>query len=47
MDLAYSHEYETYRDEVRSFLEKHRDKAPRARTEGRMSAQEWQQLLIQ
>lgn len=47
MDLAYSHEYQAYRDEVRSFLEKNKDKAPRAGARGGMAAREWQQLLIE
>jgi alkylation response protein AidB-like acyl-CoA dehydrogenase len=46
MDLAYSQEYEAYRDEVRGFLEKNKDKAPRFGA-GRAAAREWQQLLIE
>ena len=45
MDLAYSQEHETYRDEVRSFLEHNKDQAPRR--DGGLSAQAWQQLLIE
>ena len=45
MDLAYSQEYETYRDEVRSFLENNKDQAPRR--DGGLSARAWQQLLIE
>ena len=46
MDLAYSQEYEAYRDEVRSFLDSNKDKAPRIGA-GRAAAREWQQLLIE
>jgi len=45
MDLAYSREYEAYRDEVRDFLEKNQHRAPGR--DGAMSAIEWQALLIE
>ena len=47
MDLAYGPEYESFRDEVRSFIAKHRDQAPRG---GGMRAEKtlaWQRLLIE
>ena len=43
MDLAYSQEYEAYRDEVRRFLENNKDKAPGSGS----TAHYWQQLLIE
>jgi alkylation response protein AidB-like acyl-CoA dehydrogenase len=45
MDLAYSGEYQAYRDEVREFLEQHKDKAPGR--EAGMTATQWQALLIE
>ena len=45
MDLAYRQEYETFRDEVRGFLEHNKDQAPGR--EGGLSAQAWQKLLIE
>ena len=50
MDLSFGPEYEAFREEVRTFIETHRDKAPRGggRGEGRSKqAQAWQKLLIQ
>ena len=50
MDLAYSPEYQAFRDEVRTFIENNKHKAP-AQAEaipGRPSSpKEWQQLLIE
>ncbi len=49
MDLSYSPQYEAFRSEVRSFLDKNKSKAPISR--GMMSAGSgtlaWQQLLIE
>lgn len=49
MDLAYRPEYEAFREEVRAFLETHKDKAPNARGTGRPSgdARAWQRVLIE
>ena len=47
MDLAYSVEYEAYRDEVRSFLEKNKNKSPGLGVRDGMAANDWQQLLIE
>ena len=49
MDLAYSAEYETFRNEVRGFLEANRSKFPGAYGGGRPSAETlaWQKLLIE
>ena len=50
MDLSFGPEYEAFREEVRTFIEANRDKAPRGggRGEGRSKqAQVWQKLLIQ
>ncbi len=52
MDLAYSAEYETFRTEVRDFIETHRHRAPADVPRGRGGAQAreegiaWQHLLI-
>jgi len=49
MDLAYSAEYETFRAEVRDFLERNKAKFPREYGGGRFSAEAlaWQKLLIE
>ena len=53
MDLAYSAEYETFRAEVRDFIETHRHRAPVDVSRGRGGAKAreegiaWQQLLIE
>jgi alkylation response protein AidB-like acyl-CoA dehydrogenase len=44
MDLEYSPEYQTYREEVRAFLASHKGQAPKAGD--RKAATAWQQLLI-
>src|SRR5690606_5007817 len=48
MDLSYGPKYEAFRAEVRNFLEKHRDQAPRSgdglRSERTLA---WQKLLIE
>lgn len=46
MDLAYSVEHEAYREQVRSFLKKNRNKSPGTGS-GAMAANDWQQLLIE
>lgn len=49
MDLAYSGEYEVFREEVRTFLESNREKAPKGMARGGKAdaeVQAWQQLLI-
>ncbi len=43
MDLAYSTEYEAYRDELRSFLASNKDQAPGSGG----TPKDWQQLLIE
>ena len=45
MDLAYSAEYQTFRDEVRGFLATHQDSAPGR--EAGMTGLQWQALLIE
>jgi alkylation response protein AidB-like acyl-CoA dehydrogenase len=51
MDLSYGSEYESFRSEIREFLEKHSDAAPRgpqafsARPDEKM--RDWQRLLIE
>jgi alkylation response protein AidB-like acyl-CoA dehydrogenase len=45
MDLSYSPEYETFRDEVRDFAEKFGGRAPKGGFSGDM--REWQKLLIE
>ncbi|MGB5948661.1 MAG: acyl-CoA dehydrogenase family protein [Parvibaculum sp.] len=49
MDLAYGPEYEAFRQEVRDFIAKHRDRAPRRFGVSRPSGDslEWQRLLIE
>ena len=51
MDLAYSPEYQAFRDEVRGFLDEHKHKAPTAKPavpgQPPNSAKAWQQLLIE
>ena len=49
MDLAYSPEYEAFRAEVRSFLERSKDKWPKDRGMGRPGPETlaWQKLLIE
>lgn len=49
MELAYSAEYEAFRAEVRSFLEKNRERFPREYGGGRPDAETlaWQKLLIE
>lgn len=44
MDLSYSDEYLAFRDEVRNFIEQHREQVAEIR--GRKQATEWQKLLI-
>jgi alkylation response protein AidB-like acyl-CoA dehydrogenase len=45
MDLEYSAEHRAFRDEVRTFLTSHKDKAPKLGD--RLNAKAWQQLLIE
>lgn len=45
VDLALSPEYEAFRQEVRDFIEKHRDEAPRGMAREQTVA--WQKLLIE
>lgn len=52
MDLSFGPQYDTFREEVRQFIETNRDKAPRggrgeAREEARQQARAWQELLIE
>mgnify|MGYP003330348350 FL=1 len=49
MDLAYSEQYETFRQEVRDFISANGDKAPTGAARGKADehARAWQQLLIQ
>ncbi|TDI90373.1 MAG: acyl-CoA dehydrogenase [Chloroflexi bacterium] len=46
MDLAYSVEHEAYREQLRSFLKKNRNKSPGTGSSA-MAANDWQQLLIE
>lgn len=48
MDLTYGTEYESFREEVRQFVEKNRHKAPTGQVRGRPNEADraWQQLLI-
>ena len=46
MDLSYGPRYETFRHEVRDFLEKHGDKAPRKEGLRSPKTLAWQKLLI-
>lgn len=49
MDLQFSAEYETFREEVRSFIEANRDKAPTYADKGMKNPKRlaWQKLLIE
>jgi alkylation response protein AidB-like acyl-CoA dehydrogenase len=49
MDLSLSPEYEAFRDEVRSFLDAHKDKAPGTYERGPTNRKllDWQKLLIE
>jgi alkylation response protein AidB-like acyl-CoA dehydrogenase len=48
MDLSYGPEYEAFREEVRTFIETNRDRAPRPRAGLRApETQAWQKLLIE
>ena len=49
MDLAYGPEYEAFRAEVRDFIQKHGDKAPKRFGVSRPSEESiaWQKLLIE
>jgi alkylation response protein AidB-like acyl-CoA dehydrogenase len=48
MDLAYGPDYEAFRKQVRDFVAKHHDKAPKRFAEGgRGQTLEWQRLLIE
>ncbi len=49
MDLAYSAEHETFRSEVRGFLDAHRAQFPKRSGDGRPNAETiaWQKLLIE
>ncbi|MDB4106640.1 acyl-CoA dehydrogenase family protein [Alphaproteobacteria bacterium] len=48
MDLNFTAEYETFRDDVRAFLVKHKEHAPKASNAGVRSQQrlKWQRLLL-
>ncbi|MEZ5557318.1 MAG: acyl-CoA dehydrogenase family protein [Pseudomonadales bacterium] len=47
MDLSYGPEYEAFRSEVRSFLARHRDEAPRGEGMRSEKALSWQRQLIE
>ena len=47
MDLSFGPEYETFRADVRGFLERHRDDYPGPRRPARADALHWQKLLIE
>lgn len=47
MELAYGERYAAFREEVRAFLESHRDRAPRTREVISEAAKAWQRLLIE
>jgi alkylation response protein AidB-like acyl-CoA dehydrogenase len=46
MDLSYGPEYESFRGDVRQFIEQHRDQAPRGEGMRSDKALAWQKLLI-
>ena len=47
MDLSYGADYDAFRAEVRSFIDTHRDKQPKASDGIRSQAmRDWQKLLI-
>lgn len=49
MDLSYGPRYETFREEVRAFLEAHKDEAPKASVgsaEGARSVRQWQKVVV-
>jgi alkylation response protein AidB-like acyl-CoA dehydrogenase len=47
MDLSYSPEYETFRDEIRAFARTHGGKAPKGGTYFNDEGRAWQRLLIE
>ncbi|MBF2755612.1 MAG: acyl-CoA dehydrogenase family protein [Gammaproteobacteria bacterium AqS3] len=47
MDLTYSDEYVDFRDEVRTFIERHRDQAPIGELSRSRARLAWQRLLIE
>ena len=47
MDLSYGPEYDTFREEVRTFIEQHRDQAPKGAGQRAPEALAWQKLLIE
>ncbi len=47
MDLSYGPQYDTYRQELREFIEKHRDQAPRNAPLKSDPLKSWQKLLIE
>ncbi|MYD42916.1 MAG: acyl-CoA dehydrogenase [Gammaproteobacteria bacterium] len=47
MDLSYGPQYDNYRQELRDFLESHRDKAPKNAPLKSDAAKSWQKLLIE
>ena len=47
MDLSYGPEYDEFRDELRDFLAKHRDQAPKGQGIRSEPVKKWQKLLIE
>jgi len=47
MDLSYGPEYEAFRQEVRDFIDTHKDQAPRGAGLRDPATREWQKLLIE
>ncbi len=47
MDLSYGPEYETFREEVRTFITGHRDQAPKGQSMRSEEVLGWQKLLIE
>ena len=47
MDLSYGPAYEAFREEVRTFIEEHRDLAPRGQGQRAPETLSWQKLLIE
>lgn len=47
MDLSYGPEYASFREEVKDFIQKNKDKAPKAGAPGDKQALAWQRLLIE
>ena len=47
MDLSYGPQYDAFREEIRDFIGKHRDQAPKGQGIRSEAVRNWQKLLIQ